>query len=158
MPPPHERVIRRWATAVQGSVGSFFSHFFHVVLTRTSHAKPVRCSTPQLLSPMMQIVWLLTSFAEKFRWCNMHLERLLALCKAASPGKTVELERYCCAGYLTHMLQEHAAMGGIHPGSGICTLHGNHRVIGELRGITRCAYPSGPGRRRAETGTKNKTN
>jgi hypothetical protein len=33
-------------------------------------------------TPLMEI---LTLFASRFKWCNMHIERLLALCKAAAP-------------------------------------------------------------------------
>ena len=59
---------------------------------------------------------LIADFVASFKWGNMHIERLLALCKAATPGKCPSLERYCCAGLLSQVLQEHHAAGGLRPG------------------------------------------
>ena len=49
------------------------------------------------------------------RLTNMHVERLFARLRKASPSKHPNLERVCSAGYCSEVLQEHYQAGGLHP-------------------------------------------
>ena len=49
------------------------------------------------------------------RLTNMHVERLFARLRKASPSKHANLERMCSAAYCSEVLQEHYQAGSLHP-------------------------------------------
>ena len=57
----------------------------------------------------------MNAWAAHAKVCNMHLERLLALVKRASPGKLPYAERVCAAGLLTQWISPHLSEGGSDP-------------------------------------------
>ncbi|CAK0885912.1 unnamed protein product, partial [Prorocentrum cordatum] len=59
---------------------------------------------------------MLISLAVVFKFCNMWCERLLALCRnATNHEKGVDIERFCCTGFLAQLLSQHRKNGGDDP-------------------------------------------
>ena len=86
----------------------------HFSLEMRGLARPA--TTDALLNDK-ELLSMLRRVMGKFKFGNMHIERLLALFKKACPGQALALERISGAGNLRQWLTTRYSAGGIHPGT-----------------------------------------